>query len=81
VPVEGTRNFRVMAQVLLDWESRFRSPCDLKELGVAKVAKRSRSLGADLPKFAFPADRHMVERHFATRFSGAPVDLAHAGRQ
>jgi 8-oxo-dGTP diphosphatase len=38
------------------------------------------SLGADLPKFAFPADRHVVERYFATRFSGAPVDLAFAGR-
>jgi predicted NUDIX family NTP pyrophosphohydrolase len=37
------------------------------------------SLGADLSKFAFPADRHVVERYFATRFSGAPVDLAFAG--
>jgi 8-oxo-dGTP diphosphatase len=38
------------------------------------------SLAADLPKFAFPADRHLVERYFAMRFSGAPVDLAFAGR-
>jgi hypothetical protein len=37
------------------------------------------SLGADWSKFAFPADRHVVERYFATRFSGAPVDLAFAG--
>ena len=34
------RNFGVMAQVLLTGESRFLSPCDFKELG---VAKRSRS--------------------------------------
>src|SRR6267378_3806125 len=33
-------NFSVMAQVLLNGESRFLSPCDFKELG---VAKRSRS--------------------------------------
>src|SRR5216683_2220840 len=33
-------NFGVMAQVLLNRESRFLSPCDFKELG---VAKRSRS--------------------------------------
>src|SRR5258706_4404028 len=33
-------NFGVMAQVLLNGESRFLSPCDFKELG---VAKRSRS--------------------------------------
>src|SRR6266446_7100868 len=33
-------NFCVMAQVLLNGESRFLSPCDFKELG---VAKRSRS--------------------------------------
>ena len=33
-------NFGVLAQVLLIGESRFLSPCDFKELG---VAKRSRS--------------------------------------
>ncbi|TPQ40289.1 NUDIX hydrolase [Bradyrhizobium guangdongense] len=37
------------------------------------------SLGGELPAFAFPADRHMVERYFATGSSGAPVDLAYAG--
>jgi 8-oxo-dGTP diphosphatase len=36
------------------------------------------SLGDKLPSFAFSADRHMVERYFATRLSGAPVDLAYA---
>lgn len=36
------------------------------------------SLADDLPSFAFSADRHMVERYFATRFAGAPVDLAYA---
>jgi hypothetical protein len=30
-------NFGVMAQVLLAGESRFLSPCDFKELGVAKT--------------------------------------------
>ena len=38
------------------------------------------SLEDDLPNFAFPADHHMVERYFATRLSGAPVDLAYAGQ-
>jgi hypothetical protein len=38
--LEYVHNFGVMAQVLLDGESRFLSPCDFKELG---VAKRSRS--------------------------------------
>ena len=36
------------------------------------------SLGDKLPDFAFSADRHMVERYFATGFPGAPVDLAYA---
>jgi len=36
------------------------------------------SPGDKLPNFAFSADRHMVERYFATRLPGAPVDLAYA---
>src|SRR5258708_22634833 len=40
IGLEGMHNFGVMAQVLLIGESRFLSPCDFKELG---VAKRSRS--------------------------------------
>jgi 8-oxo-dGTP diphosphatase len=39
------------------------------------------SLEDDLPNFAFPADRHMVERYFATCLPGAPIDLAYAGQQ
>jgi 8-oxo-dGTP diphosphatase len=39
------------------------------------------SLEDDLPDFAFPADRHMVERYFATRLPGAPINLAYAGQQ
>jgi ADP-ribose pyrophosphatase YjhB (NUDIX family) len=39
------------------------------------------SLEAELPTSAFPADRHMVERYFATRLSGAAIDLAYAGRR
>jgi len=35
----------------------------------------------DLPNFAFPADRHMMERYFATRLPGAPIDLAYAGQR
>ena len=38
------------------------------------------SLDDDLPNFAFAADRHMVERYFATRLSGAPIDPAYAGQ-
>jgi len=38
------------------------------------------SLEDDLPNFAFSADRHMVERYFATRLSGAPIDPAYAGQ-
>ena len=38
------------------------------------------SLEDDLPNFAFTADRHMVERYFATRLPGAPIDLAYAGQ-
>jgi len=40
IGLEGMHNFGVLAQVLLTGESRFLSPCDFKELG---VAKRSRS--------------------------------------
>jgi len=39
------------------------------------------SLEDELPNFAFSADRHMIERYFATRLSGAPIDLAYAGQQ
>jgi ADP-ribose pyrophosphatase YjhB (NUDIX family) len=37
------------------------------------------SLDDDLPDFAFSADRHMVERYFATGLAGAPIDPAYAG--
>src|SRR6266850_3043551 len=36
-------NFSVMAQVLLNGESRFLSPCDFKELGVAKQSRSTTS--------------------------------------
>src|SRR5258708_37971804 len=36
VGLESMHNFGVMAQGLLNGESRFLSPCDFKELGVAK---------------------------------------------
>jgi hypothetical protein len=38
------------------------------------------SLEAELPDFASPADRHMVECYFATHLSEAPIDLAYAGQ-
>jgi 8-oxo-dGTP diphosphatase len=38
------------------------------------------SLKDELPNFAFAADRHMVERYFATHRSGASIDLAYAGQ-
>ena len=37
------------------------------------------SLKDKLPEFAFEADSHIVQRYFATRFSGAPVDIRYAG--
>jgi hypothetical protein len=37
------------------------------------------SLKDELPNFAFAADRHMVERYFATHRPGASIDLAYAG--
>src|SRR5712672_2230003 len=46
-------NFGVLAQVLLNWESRFLCLCDFKELG---VAKRSRSTTSARPKL-FQASR------------------------
>jgi hypothetical protein len=38
------------------------------------------SPGDKLPNFAFSADRHMVERYFATRLSGAPSISPTPGR-
>ena len=38
------------------------------------------SLKDELPNFAFAADRHMVERYFATHRPGASIDLAYAGQ-
>ncbi len=32
-----------------------------------------------LPEMAFEADRHIIERYFATRLAGAPVDQTYAG--
>jgi ADP-ribose pyrophosphatase YjhB (NUDIX family) len=32
----------------------------------------------DLPDLAFEADRHIIERYFATRLAGVPVDLDYA---
>jgi hypothetical protein len=39
------------------------------------------SLEDDLPTFAFSADRHIIERYFATGLSGAPIDPAYAGQR
>ena len=35
--LEPTDNFNDRARLLLNWESNFRSPCDSKDLGVAKI--------------------------------------------
>lgn len=37
--------------------------------------------GEQLPKLAFPADGHMIERYFATRLPGAPVDPLYSGSE
>jgi len=39
----------------------------------------SPSKASELPAFAFAADRHMVERYFATRLTDASIDLGDAG--
>jgi 8-oxo-dGTP diphosphatase len=36
------------------------------------------SSGEELPELAFEADRHIIERYFATRLEGAPVDPEYA---
>ncbi len=36
------------------------------------------SYSGGLPELAFEADRHIIERYFATRLAGAPVDPAYA---
>jgi len=80
---------------LLSVASNFLRP-DIHTLAVALLAKPAGgvaspgddvdqvgwfSLEDDLPDFAFPADRHMIERYFATGLAGAPVDLAYAGQR
>ena len=35
--------------------------------------------GDSLPELAFEADRHIIERYFATRIAGAPVDPVYGG--
>ncbi|UPK00873.1 NUDIX hydrolase [Bradyrhizobium sp. 170] len=37
------------------------------------------TVGDPLPKLAFSADSHMIERYFATRLPGAPVDPLYSG--
>lgn len=77
---------------LLSVASNFLRP-DIHTLAVALLAKPAGgvtcpgddvdelgwfSLKDELPEFAFAADRHMIERYFATRRSGASIDLAYA---
>ncbi|MBI5035691.1 MAG: NUDIX hydrolase [Chloroflexi bacterium] len=45
---------------------------DIAELGWFPLA-------GPLPDMAFEADRHIIERYYATRVTGAPIDLDYAG--
>jgi 8-oxo-dGTP diphosphatase len=90
--VKEETGLEVEITALLSVPSNFLRP-DIHTLAVAVLAKPVGgaicpgddvdelgwfSLGDKLPNFAFSADRHIVERYFATRLSGAPVDLAYA---
>jgi ADP-ribose pyrophosphatase YjhB (NUDIX family) len=90
--VKEETGLEVEITALLSVASNFLRP-DVHTLGVTVLAKLAGgaicpgddvdqlgwfSLGDKLPDFAFSADRHMVERYFATGFPGAPVDLAYA---
>jgi len=90
--VKEETGLEVEITALLSVASNFLRP-DIHTLAVAVLAKPVGgaicpgddvdelgwfSLGDKLPNFAFSADRHMVERYFATCLSGAPVDLAYA---
>jgi 8-oxo-dGTP diphosphatase len=91
--VKEETGLEVEITALLSVASNFLRP-DIHTLAIALLAKPTGgvakpgddvdelgwfALDGELPTFAFPADRHMVERYFATRLPGAPVDLAYAG--
>ncbi len=92
--VKEDTGLEVELTALLSVASNFLHP-DIHTLAIALLAKPIRgvasagddvdelgwfSLEGELPAFAFAADRHMVERYFATRLTGASIDLAYAGR-
>ena len=93
--VKDETGLEVEITALLSVASNFLHP-DIHTLAIALLAKPIGgvasagddvdelgwfSLKGELPAFAFAADRHMVERYFATRLTGASIDLAYAGRR
>src|SRR5882762_11753374 len=69
-------NFSVMAQGLLNGESRFLSPCDFKELGVAK-----RSLSTTSARSALRQPWSIIARKAATNLNVVQPKLFQATRQ